>query len=287
MEVQKFSNEFGQEILIQKGNPYSEKVDVILNGTNKHLAFRGTEMIKQTGDDIQKEAQTIVSKNGPLKVGEFAKTSAGQLKTCKYIMHVVCIRWVNGKKGEEEKLKDSINTCLDEIHKLKLSSVTITCFPSMIFAYPKDIAVKLLWNTLINWLESHKKDTTIKRVNFISEDEEILNQFSLQYQNKRGIKRKTDKEEEEKTNTIKESKKQRIASPKKISSTMEDGMTLTQVDDGMTLTQVEENLDFPTKNYTFTEIKKPNSFEFKKVSVITEEDSQPIFKLTKNTQMDE
>ena len=44
--VEKFSNEFEQEIFIQRGNPFLEKVDVILNGTNKHLIFRESEMIK-------------------------------------------------------------------------------------------------------------------------------------------------------------------------------------------------------------------------------------------------
>ena len=204
-------------------------------------------------------------------------------------MHVVCIRWVNGKKGEEEKLKDSINFCLDEIHKLKLQSVTITCFPSSIFAYPKNISIKILWNTALNWLESHKKDTTIKKLNFISNDEEILELFTLLYQKKRGIKRK---EEENEQKSIKDSKKQRISSPKKLSNQIEDGMTLTQVDDGMTLTQVEDNFDFPSKSYTFqsvTTVVDPNhnKFEFKKIQITKEENSQPVFQYSKNTQMDE
>jgi hypothetical protein len=221
-----------------------------------------------------------------------AKTSSGKLKTCKFILHVVCVRWMNGKKGEEKNLQDSIESCLDEVEKLKIQSVTIPCFPSENFGFPKEVSVNTLWNTTLNWFEFHK-ESTLKQVYFASEDDEILHFFS-NCQSKRGMKRKSKDEEE----IVLPPAKKKMDSPRKKiqqdSMTMtqvDDGMTMTQVDDGMTLTQVDDGYDFPTKNYEFVSMaSKPTStkLEFKKIIQMPEENSQPIFKnYTKNTQMDE
>jgi hypothetical protein len=221
-----------------------------------------------------------------------AKTSSGKLKTCKFILHVVCVRWMNGKKGEEKNLQDSIESCLDEIEKLKMQSATIPCFPSEHFGFPKEVSVNTLWNTTLNWFEFHK-DSTLKQVYFASEDDEILHMFS-NCQSKRGMKRKSKDEEQEVS--LPPAKKKMDSPRKKVqydSMTMtqvDDGMTMTQVDDGMTLTQVDDGYDFPTKNYEFVSMasKSSTKLEFKKIIQMPEENSQPIFKnYTKNTQMDE
>jgi hypothetical protein len=47
MNVEKSTIGNGKEIIVQKGSPFEQNCDILFNGTNKHLAFRGTELLKQ------------------------------------------------------------------------------------------------------------------------------------------------------------------------------------------------------------------------------------------------
>jgi hypothetical protein len=47
MNVEKSTIGNGKEIIVQKGNPFEQNCDIFFNGTNKHLAFRGTELLKR------------------------------------------------------------------------------------------------------------------------------------------------------------------------------------------------------------------------------------------------
>lgn len=157
-----------------KGDITKLKVDAIVNAANSYLRHEGGvagAIVRAGGAMIQKESDEIITRRGPLKVGEAVFTSAGRLNA-KYVIHTVGPR--NGEGEEEEKLRRATMNCLTLAESLSVRSIAFPAISTGIFGYPKDKCALVMLSTVKKYFEKRRK---IEEVIFCLYDDETYETF--------------------------------------------------------------------------------------------------------------
>jgi len=126
--------------------------EAIVNAANSYLQHGGGvagAIVRAGGEIIQEESNEIIRKRGPLKTGEAAITSGGNLQA-KYVIHTVGPVW--GEGNEEEKLKRAIISVMEIAKNNKLRNISIPAVSCGIFGFPKEKGTKIIFETVKNFI---------------------------------------------------------------------------------------------------------------------------------------
>ena len=135
--------------------------DAIVNAANSRLQHGGGvagAIVRKGGWIIQEESNMI----GYVPVGEAAITTAGKLKA-KYVIHAVGPVWRDGKKNEDEKLRNATLNSLKLADKNNLRSIAFPAISAGIFGFPIDRCAKNMLSATIEYLN---RETRLERVVF-------------------------------------------------------------------------------------------------------------------------
>jgi O-acetyl-ADP-ribose deacetylase (regulator of RNase III) len=188
--VKEHKTSANQTIQVRKGDMTKESVDVIVNAANGHLQHASGlagAIVKNGGYSIQIESDNIVDSRGRLTEGTVVSTKAGKLP-CKFVFHAVGPMWSSRKpdtltlyqEEEDTELKACVINSLDLADQKQLASISLPAISSGIFGYPKPRCAVVLFDSVIEWLNTHQ-DSTVKEVRFTNFDDVTVNTFSAEF----------------------------------------------------------------------------------------------------------
>jgi O-acetyl-ADP-ribose deacetylase (regulator of RNase III) len=127
------------KLQLVQGNILEFEGDAIVNPANSKLHKGGGlcgAIFKAAGDNakhLAKECQRFA----PVSIGNAVCTNAYNLP-CKYIIHAVGPKWIDGLHGEKVLLKSAYERALEVAHYVyEFKSVAFPLISSGIFGYPK------------------------------------------------------------------------------------------------------------------------------------------------------
>lgn len=166
----------GKKITLLRGDLTDLAVDAVVNAANTRLQLGGGiagAIRMKGGPSIQEECDKI----GPIKVGEAAITTGGNLKAS-HVIHAVGP--VYGEGNDDEKLR---NATLNSLKTATVNGLATIAFPAIstgIFGFPKDRCARIMLTAVNEYLKNEK--TSLVEIIFCLWSKEDLELFENTFQ---------------------------------------------------------------------------------------------------------
>lgn len=144
----------GRRFEVVRGNLLEEPVEAIVNAANGRLAHGGGVagvIARAAGPALQAESERIVCERGPLRAGEAAITTAGELPFSG-VIHAVGPRYGEGDEGE--KLEQALVAAFRCAHEAGWRSVSFPAVSAGIFAVPLATCARSYLAAVRAWFEA-------------------------------------------------------------------------------------------------------------------------------------
>ena len=169
------------KVSVYKGNITNERVDVIVNATNKelqHIGGMAKVILDKGGKSIEEESRAIIKKSGLLKDGEAVATKAGNLP-CKAIVHAVGPRRDEaGYMSSRTILRRACLNSFIETEKLNMTSIAIPAIGCGTFGMPKYVCAEVMFDALDEFLRRGTTNkNTITDFRFVNIDDPSVQAF--------------------------------------------------------------------------------------------------------------
>lgn len=162
----------GTEVQVALCDVTKEEADAIVNAANSSLKHGGGvawAIVKAGGEEIQRESDEYVQKNGPVSPGNVAVTGAGKLKA-RYVIHAVGPIWRGGKNKEDTLLYNAVFNTLKKAEELNAKSIAMPAISTGIYGFPKDRAARIFAQAIKDFLKAREK-TRIRLIKICHIDE--------------------------------------------------------------------------------------------------------------------
>ena len=157
------------------------------NDCLQHWGGVSKAIIDRGGKTIQKESDNITKRLGPIKEGEAAVTSAGNLP-CKKVVHAVGTIWQ--KSGTSHSRKVLRNACLNSLkiaEEWKMASIALPAIGSGVFGMPKDVCAKVMFDAVEEFVrQGDPKKKTITDIRFVNIDDPSVQAFRKEFNSRHG-----------------------------------------------------------------------------------------------------
>ena len=125
------------------------------------------------GPAILEACRKIVAKQGGCKPGEAVITTAGLLPA-NYVIHTVGPVWNGGNKNESATLANCYSNSLQLAVNTGIKTIAFPNISTGIYGYPKDLAAKIAFSTVSEFLNT---STEIDKVYFVCFDDDNFNLY--------------------------------------------------------------------------------------------------------------
>lgn len=170
------------KITILQGNIENQKVDVVVNAANKSLLGGGGvdgAIHSAAGPGLLAECRALCG----CATGE-AKITKGYNLPVKYIIHTVGpvypdLIGVYGRENgrEAELLSNCYKNSLLLAEKYKCRTIAFPAISTGVYGYPKEEAVKIVHDTITNFLKTNQFFDEIRFITHSKEDLELYNKY--------------------------------------------------------------------------------------------------------------
>ncbi|XP_062611923.1 uncharacterized protein LOC134273729 [Saccostrea cucullata] len=155
------------------------EVDCIVNAGNENLMHgAGVSLMisNAAGLDFDRECESYVKKNGPLKTGACCTTISGKLSRYKFVIHTAGPRWGDFRFKEKcrEILRQSIYGCLQEATYRHVKSIAFPPVSTGKFGIPTDICAEEYLSAVLEFSAHYGYQTELKEIHFIDLNTDLI-----------------------------------------------------------------------------------------------------------------
>ncbi len=146
----------GTTIAVVEGDITALDVDAIVNAANEHLVHGGgvaAAIARAAGPLLVEESRRWIDQHGPLRPGEAAVTTGGDL-AADHVVHVVGPRYRPGADNAV-RLRAAVHAALDAAHSSGASRVALPAISAGIFGYPLHEATAVIVDAVVDWVVEH------------------------------------------------------------------------------------------------------------------------------------
>ena len=170
----------GQTLALHHGDLTEERVDVIVNAANEHLAHGGGvagAIVRRGGYEIQRESDEWVRKNGPAGHDKPALTGAGKLP-CQAVIHAVGPVWGSG--DEDRKLRAAYTSSLEMAHAQGFTSIAFPSISTGIFGFPVERGAGTALQAALDFCAAHPA-SPLRKIRFTLIDAPTVGVFRREF----------------------------------------------------------------------------------------------------------
>jgi O-acetyl-ADP-ribose deacetylase (regulator of RNase III) len=156
----------GQVIKIIHGDLTQARVDAIVNAANAYLAHGGGvagAIVRQGGEEIQRESDAWVREHGPITPERPAITGAGRLP-CRFVIHAVGPVW--GEGDEDRKLYTAVYNALALAADREFASIALPAISTGIFRFPLERAAEMILDAIRDFFRE-RGESPLREVHII------------------------------------------------------------------------------------------------------------------------
>ena len=161
-------------IHIERGDITEYAVDAIVNAANSHLILGGglAGAIRTRGGP---SIQLACTEHGPIKVGEAAITTAGNLKAS-YVIHQASMSL--GSNTTARNLRSSIRAVLELAELNSVKTLALPATGTGIAGFPVDLCADIMLEEVMRHVAN---DTTLTDIYFVLYNENAYEMFSKKH----------------------------------------------------------------------------------------------------------
>ncbi|XP_067871097.1 protein mono-ADP-ribosyltransferase PARP14-like isoform X2 [Heterodontus francisci] len=161
----------GLKVILMKGNIEEQKCDVIVNTVSHDMNLSqgpvSKAILKQAGNQLQTNTDKVKGSK-KIEAGDVLPVStSGCGLYCHEVYNIVCGHWSADKASQaEELLRTIIQTCLENVHKSQLRSISFPAIGTGNLKFPKDIVAQIFFEE-IEIFSNANPTSTLKEVKLI------------------------------------------------------------------------------------------------------------------------